>query len=203
MSQEVTAIVFDWGGVLIDNPAPGLMQHCAESLGVSTEQYTAVHNTHGGPFQKGQIPEDEFWHQVCTDLKCPEPGVPSLWGQAFRAVYSPKEAVFALAGQLRANGYKTALLSNTEVPAMEYFGELQYDMFDTLTFSCTEGTAKPEQRIYEIAANKLGVPCEQCVFIDDSPTYISGAVEAQMAGVLFQSPEQIGRALRDLGVTIS
>lgn len=203
MNQGIEAILFDWGGVLIDNPAPGLMQHCARALGVSTELYIAVHNAHADAFQKGRVPEKMFWQRVCADLNCPEPAVGSLWGQAFRAVYCPKEEVFALARQLRADGYKTGLLSNTEVPAMEYFFEQHYDMFDASTFSCAEGVAKPERRIYEIAAGKLGLPCERCAFIDDSPVYANGASEAKMVGVPFSSVEQARQVLTALGVTIS
>ena len=33
----IKAIIFDWGGVLIDNPANGLMEYCANSLEIKTE----------------------------------------------------------------------------------------------------------------------------------------------------------------------
>ena len=55
METRIEAVLFDWGGVLIDNPGPGLMSYCAEALGVSVEDYTRAHNECGGPFQKGDI----------------------------------------------------------------------------------------------------------------------------------------------------
>ncbi len=199
MDQRIEGVLFDWGGVLIDNPAPGLMQYCAQSLGVTTERYIQAHKAHGEGFQKGHIPEEVFWQRVCAELDCAEPQTPSLWGQAFRAVYSPKEEVFALVEQLRGTGYKVGLLSNTEPPSVAYFHELHYDKkFDAWTFSCVEGTAKPERQIYEIAVDKLGLDGEQCVFIDDSSTYINGAVEANLKGIVFSSLEQTTQALRKL-----
>lgn len=198
--ERIEAVLFDWGGVLIDDPAPGLMAHCAKALDVSVEDYVAVHKRHGLPFQKGQIPEAEFWRRVCNDLGRSTPQVASLWGQAFWAVYSPRQEVFALAGRLRAAGCKTALLSNTEAAAMEFFGQLHYDMFDTLVFSCAEGVCKPERQIYEVAAGKLGKTPAQCAFIDDRQAFVDGAVEAGMKGILYEDCEQVRQALRQLDV---
>jgi len=198
--ERIAAILFDWGGVLIDDPGPGLMAYCAEALDVSVDDYIAAHKRHGDPFQKGQIPEGEFWRRVCGDLKRPTPDGGALWGQAFRAVYSPRPAVFDLSSRLRAPGYKTALLSNTEVAAMELFAELGYDVFDATVFSCAEGICKPERQIYEIAAQKLEVTPAQCVFIDDKQKFIDGAIAAGMQGILYEDFGQVCRALSDLGV---
>ncbi|OHB66146.1 MAG: hypothetical protein A2Y76_03190 [Planctomycetes bacterium RBG_13_60_9] len=197
---KIEAVLFDWGGVLIDNPAPGLMAYCAKALGLSVAQYTQAHSTHGEPFQKGQIAEAVFWQRVCNDLGRPLPSQSSLWGEAFRAVYSPRSGVFTLAGALRQTGCKTSLLSNTEAPAMEFFLELDYDVFDALTFSCAEGTAKPQKEIYEIAARKLSAAPAQCVLIDDKPDFIEGARNAGMEGILYENLGQVTRELVRLGI---
>jgi FMN phosphatase YigB (HAD superfamily) len=203
--ERIEAILFDWGGVLIDNPAPGLMAHCAEALGVAISDYQQAHNRYGEPFQKGLIPEATFWQRVCTDLnRLVPPDVhrdSSLWGQAFRAVYSPRRDVFDWAGQLRKQGYKTALLSNTERPAMEFFLEPRYDVFDAAIFSCAEGTLKPERKIYETAARRLGVPPSRCAFIDDKQLFVDGAIEAGMKAVLYEDLDQVRQVLAPLGVT--
>ena len=202
METRIEAVLFDWGGVLIDNPGPGLMSYCAQALGVSVEDYTRVHSRHGEPFQRGSIREDTFWRRVCEDLGCPAPKQPSLWGDAFRAVYSPREEVFDLARRLRENGCKTSLLSNTEAPAMEFFLELRYDAFDAATFSCAEGVVKPEWEIYEIAARKLGVAPDRCVLIDDKSDFVNGARKAGMKGIVYDSFTQMQRDLTVLGAPL-
>jgi FMN phosphatase YigB (HAD superfamily) len=193
-------VLFDWGGVLIDNPASALMGYCATALGVSVEDYTRVHNRCGEAFQKGQIGESAFWRQVCERLGCPPPRQASLWGEAFRAVYSPREEVFALARRLRQQGYRTSLLSNTEGPAMEFFWELGYDAFNAATFSCAEGVFKPEREIYEIAADKLGAAPAQCVLIDDRLDFIEGARAVGMKGIVYENLAQVKRDLAGMGV---
>jgi FMN phosphatase YigB (HAD superfamily) len=203
METRIKAVLFDWGGVLIDNPAPGLMDYCVKVLGVAVEDYTRVHNQHGEAFQKGSITEGVFWRRVCGDLDCPLPRQSSLWGDAFRAVYRPREPVFALARRLRESGCKTSLLSNTEVPAMQFFLELGYDMFDALTFSCAEGVAKPQREIYEIAAGKIGMAPAQCVLLDDRLDFVEGARNAGMQGIVYESLEQVEGELVRLGLRVN
>ena len=108
METRIEAVLFDWGGVLIENPAPGLMAYCAKALGVAVEDYVRVHNVHGEAFQKGLIAEEVFWQRVCRDLNRPLPRQASLWGEAFRAVYRPREEVFALARRLRERAARRA-----------------------------------------------------------------------------------------------
>jgi FMN phosphatase YigB (HAD superfamily) len=200
METGIEAVLFDWGGVLIDNPAPGLMAYCAKALGVPVEDYIRVHNTYGEAFQTGSISEGVFWRRVCGDLNRPLPRQASLWGEAFRAVYRPREEVFALARRLRESGCKTSLLSNTEVPAMQFFLELGYDMFDAPTFSCAEGTAKPGREIHAVAARKLRTEPAQCVLIDDRLDFIEGARNAGMQGIVYKSLMQVKGELAGLGL---
>ena len=198
--ERIESVIFDWGGVLIDDPAPGLMQYCAQALGVTKEDYIRAHSKFTADFQKGLIGEDIFWERICCEMKVPKPKVPSLWADAFEAAYVPREDMFFLAERLRKNGYKTALLSNTEFPAMQYFHTLKYDMFDVSVFSCAEGTRKPEKKIYELTVRRLGSRPEQSLFIDDKPEYINGAKEAGLNTILFEDISRLKNALAELGV---
>ncbi len=200
--KMIKAVLFDWGGVLIDNPAPGLMDYCARALGVSVEDYVRVHNAHGEAFQKGLIAEVVFWQRVCGDLDRPLPQRSSLWGDAFRAVYRPRAEVFALVRRLHERGIRTSLLSNTEVPAMEFFLELGYDVFDALTFSCAEGVFKPQREIYEVAARKLRTPPARCMLIDDRLDFVEGARNVGMKGIVYRDLKQVNKELVAFGVPV-
>jgi putative hydrolase of the HAD superfamily len=198
--ESIKSVIFDWGGVLIDDPAPGLMQYCAEALGVSKEKYMEAHSKFAGDFQKGLISEDTLWQRICSDLNVPKPKADSLWADAFKAAYVPREDMFSIAACLQENGYKTAVLSNTEAPAMRYFHQLKYNMFDVLVFSCAEGTRKPERKIYELTIERLRSQPGQSVFIDDKPEYINGAKEAGLNTILFENINQLKNALVEIGV---
>lgn len=196
----IKGIVFDWGGVLIDNPIPGIIAHCVKTLGTSGTEFWKTVRKFEEPFMKGESSEDAFWENVCSELGVQKPVERSLWGDAFRNAYSPKKEVFSLASSLRRKGYKIGFLSNTEVPAMKYFYEQDYNIFDALVFSCAEGTMKPEKRIYELMLERIGLPPKETVFIDDREEYIDGAKEVGINTILFKDVEQVRKELAALSV---
>jgi len=200
--EAIKSVIFDWGGVLIEDPAPGLMQYCAKALRVSKEDYMKAHSKNADDFQKGLMCEDTFWERICSELKVPMPKANSLWAEAFKASYVPRDDMFSMAASLQENGYKAAVLSNTEVPAMEYFHQLRYDMFDVLVFSCAEGVQKPDRKIYELTLEKLGSLPEQSVFIDDKPQYINSAKEVGINTIIFRNIKQVKSELSRLRVKI-
>jgi putative hydrolase of the HAD superfamily len=201
-NQKIESVIFDWGGVLIDDPAPGLVRYCAAALGVSEDRYIQACGRFEVDFRKGVISEDSFWTQLTGELNVPKPAVPSLWGEAFAAVYRPREKMFSLVSLLHNNGYKTCLLSNTEIPAMQYFYQQQYDMFDVLVFSCWEGLKKPERKIYELTLERLGSRGARSVFIDDKTSCIEGAKQAGLNTIFFESISQVKKELSSLGIRI-
>ena len=200
--ETIKSVIFDWGGVLIEDPAPGLTRYCAKALCAAREDYIKAHSTFADDFHKGLICEDVFWEKICSELNVPKPKVRSLWTEAFQAAYVPRADMFSTAASLKENGYRTAVLSNTEAPAMQYFLQQRYDMFDVLVFSCAEGVKKPNRKIYELTLKKLGSGPEQAIFIDDKQEYIDGAKEVGINTVLFQNIDQVKDELGQLGVKI-
>jgi len=192
----IKAVIFDWGGVLIDNPAAGLIEYCSEALGVPPERFAEARETHYPPFLKGEISEKEFWRRVCGDLQVPEPNAPSLWGEAFRQAYVPRGEMFALVSLLKERGYRTALLSNAEEPAAQHFHACNYPMFDVLTFSCREKTAKPEPAIYELTLRRLGVAPGEALMIDDREDFLDGAWDVGIHVLLFTTAEDVIQSLK-------
>ncbi|MHC4212936.1 MAG: HAD family hydrolase [Planctomycetota bacterium] len=200
VETKINSIIFDWGGVLIDDPGPPMIEFCYRALGVSEEVYNEAVGKFVSDFRTGHIEEATFWQQVCAELNIEVPNHRSLWGEAFEAVYRPKPEMFALAKGLVNSGYSVALLSNTEMPCVDYFGKQGYDFFDVLIFSCLEGTKKPLREIYELALVRLKCPPQQAVFIDDRPNCVKGAVAAGLNTIWFESSEQVKRELSGLGV---
>ena len=200
----IEAIGFDWGNVLIDNPSPGLAAYCAEHLGAPEKETRRTFRKFAADFQKGIILEDEWWERVCSELGVSKPKIPSLWGDAVREVFpeSEKKEVFALIRSLRRNGYKIGFLSNTERPAMDFFKEQNYEVFDEVVFSCAEGIVKPERRIYEILLERLGVKPEEAIFVDDRKENIEAAEEVGINGILFEDPGQLKEKLISLSVEV-
>ena len=106
--------------------------------------------------------------------------------------------MFSLGSFLKDKGYKTGGLSNTESPAVEYFREQEYTIFDVTVFSCMEGTRKPEGMIYQIALERLALQPEETVFIDDRDDFVLGAQNVGMNAIIFKNQEQVLEELQPL-----
>ncbi len=86
--------------------------------------------------------------------------------------------------ELRIRGYRMALVSNCFGNETYWPAEFELDhCFDAMVFSCEVGMVKPEPEIYRLAAEVLGVAPEECVFVDDVPSYVAGAMAVGMTGV--------------------
>ena len=189
--EKINAVIFDWGGVLIEDPAPALFKYCAKALGVSEEQYVIAFDICINDFQTGIVTEQQFWMNMTKRLKVPMPKADSLWTEAFMAAYRPRQEMFSLASRLRKAGCKTAILSNTEKPVVEIINKQKYDAFDVTVLSCLEGTAKPGRKIYDLTLDRLGTPAGQTLFIDDKQDNIDGAKQAGLQTILFKNTEKL------------
>jgi epoxide hydrolase-like predicted phosphatase len=202
MTKDIKAVIFDWGGVLIDDPGPELMQYCARKLNVTSDEFINSFERFYEDFQINSFSEDEFWELMYRDLNIEKPSEVSLWKKAFKAVYKPKDEMFRLVNSLRAKGYKTAILSNTEMPAIDFFIEQRYNYFDVQVFSCIEGTRKPDREIYEITLKKLCCKPNEAVFIDDKPPMVEGGKKVGLNTIHFKSIEQVKTELTRLGLDL-
>ena len=199
----IKAIIFDWGGVLIDDPADGLIEYCANSLGIDSKELKSVFSRYEEEFQKGLLLEKDLWEKICNELKVAQPSTSSLWKEAVINVFIDKKEVYQLVSILKINGYKLGFLSNTEIPTMEYFYDNGYDKyFDEKIFSCVEKTAKPEKYIYNTALKKLGVRANEAVFIDDRQEYIKGARQVGIHGIIFENSNQLKEELAKFKIKI-
>jgi len=114
----IKAIIFDLSGVLIEDPALKMLDYFRSYFGVKIETFRKVDPELLPKFQKGMVSEEQLWARICTAFKVKVPDVPSLWEEAYRSVYKPKEEMLSLAAQLKKEEYKVGLLSNSEIPAM-------------------------------------------------------------------------------------
>ena len=188
----IKAIIFDWGGVLIDETLGEMNKYCADVLCVNVESYNIARREGFDSFARGDITENKFWQIVCNKLNVDIPNVESLWGDAVEEVFNEKIEMFELIDKLRGQGYKIGFLSNTEMPAVKYWQKNDYEKyFDEAVFSCVEHIAKPDREIYQLICERLGVLPEEAIFIDDKDEYVDGAVAIGIKGIVFENEKQV------------
>lgn len=96
------------------------------------------------------------------------------------------DEVIAVLRALRERGLKLALISNASTAEVSGWSASPLrELFDVVLFSCHCGVAKPDPRIYRLAANRLGVEPGECWFVGDGGSdEHSGARQTGMFPVL-------------------
>jgi putative hydrolase of the HAD superfamily len=101
--------------------------------------------------------------------------------------------------------YRTAVLSNADITLEERMRDVPglSELFDTVVCSAAVGMAKPDLAIYRLAAERLGLRAEECLFVDDAEANVSAAREAGMTAVHFRihHGDDLGAQLAEHGVS--
>ena len=194
----IKAVIFDWGGVLIENPTEGILQYSREVLGIGTGCMLAAYRKLIPYFQEGKITEEEFWKGVRRRTGA-KGGMPvSLWLEAFEHSYVEKKDVFAVAHALHGRGCRTGILSNTEKPARPIMQRDSYRIFDPVVLSWQVGAAKPQRRIFEALIETLRLNPQEILLIDDVEANIAAAEDLGLRGLLFTDAETLKKDLASL-----
>lgn len=196
---SIKAIVFDWGGVLCEDPAPGFLKQLAVRFQCSKEDLAPYLSASMDDFQRGIVSEESFLTNLAEKLNRPVTTKP-FWKEALRTVYREQPAVHQMIRSLRAQGYAIGLITNTEIPAREFHLECGYDFFDARIFSCEEGLVKPERGIYDLMAKRLRIAINELLLVDDKKENVEGAKAAGAFGILYKNPSQLATELECHGI---
>ncbi len=114
------------------------------------------------------------------------------------AVNEPDLGMELVVNQLKEDGIKVGLLTNS-VPEFWPVIErtINTKLFDCIVDSSQVGVRKPDERIYELTARKLGMSTSSCVMIDDLHHNVKGAEKTGMAGILFTSSKETEEAIKN------
>ncbi len=198
---EIKAVVSDFGGVLT-TPLLGSFMAFQDTTGISTEDLgkamAAIAEEDGeNPLyrlERGEVTEAAFLERLGEGLEPLLGHRPEL--HRFKEIYfealDPNEPMIGLMRELKAEGYRMAMLTNN-VREWEplWRSMLPVDeIFEAVVDSGFVGVRKPEPPIYEMTLERIGVPGEACLFVDDLPHNCDGAREAGMTAVHFRDNEQ-------------
>jgi epoxide hydrolase-like predicted phosphatase len=194
-------VITDWGGVLT-NSIPDTVAAWLESERIDRARYAAVmrswlREAYGGDsvgnpihqLERGECDPADFERRLAAQLTRIDGGeVPAagLLERMFAGTLAIPE-MYDLMRALRKAGIRTCLLSNSWGDN-DYPREVFPELFDAWVISGEVGMRKPEERIFLLAAQRLGLPPEQCVFIDDIQANVDAATALGMAGVLHREP---------------
>lgn len=202
--EERKGLLVDFGGVLTTDVFASFAAFCEqEGLETDTVRDRFMKDPQArellADLETGRLTEEEFEPKFAAVLKvAPDNLVDRLF-----AGMRPDEQMLAALGAARRAGVKTGLISNS-------WGKGRYDrskfaeLFDGVVISGEEGMRKPEPRMYELGAERVGLTPAECVFVDDLPFNLKPARELGMATVLHRdAPQTIPELERLLGVLLT
>jgi len=198
------AVIFDFGGVLWD---------------MRWDVARELDRAHGLP--RSSVFETLYRCAAWGDIECGV-GDPAAWADGahrelerragrtlprlhdeWRKAQALIERNVAVARGLRPS-FRCSILSNAEASLRGRLeGELAlHHLFDDIVVSAEVGMAKPASAIFQLAADRLGLPPAACVFVDDWDQNIEAARGLGMTGVLHRvdKGDDLGAQLAAVGV---
>jgi epoxide hydrolase-like predicted phosphatase len=178
-------LILDYGGVLTTSPFASFEAFCAaEGLEPEAVRTRFRDDPEGrellARLETGALPAAEFEPPFATLLGvAPERLLHRMFGGM-----QPDAAMIAGMRALRSEGVPMGLLSNSVGEAAVYDRGLMAELFDAVVISSEVGLRKPDPVIYELAAERLGLPPAECVYVDDLGGNLKPARALGMATVL-------------------
>jgi epoxide hydrolase-like predicted phosphatase len=199
-SRGINAVIWDFGGVLVRTANRAARERWERRLGLEVGELDqrVFRGEQGKLAAVGKADVEAIWESVCRDLGLSE-GECSRLAEDFWSADKLDEELVEYIRRLRED-FATGLLSNAWGDLRQYL-ETEWkiaDIFDTMVISAEVGVAKPDPRIYRIVLDRLGVPPDQAVFIDDFPENLPPAQELGLATILFTDREEVLRQLEAL-----
>ena len=188
---ERKGLLMDWGGVMAGGLFESFAAFCtAEGIDPQAVRHAFRDDPKGrqllSDFECGTMDQEEFETELAALLGVRDPE--GLVGRLFGGMFAD-DAMIDVVRRARAAGVKTGLLSNSW-GADTYPRELLDELFDVLVISGDLGVRKPDQPIYDIATEKMGLPAEQLVFVDDLPGNLKPARAMGMLTIVHRSADE-------------
>jgi len=194
----IEAVLWDLGGVILRTEDRRPRAAWEGRLGLQEGELDRL--VFGGEMGRraalGQARVEQVWQWVGERLGLAPDELERLRHDFWRGDRLDGELIEFIRGLRR--DHRSALLSNAW-PGMRQMIEGEWaigDCFDQLFISAELGLAKPDPRIFRLALQRLGIPADQAIFVDDFSENVEAAAALGLHAVRFVTPGQTMQELR-------
>jgi epoxide hydrolase-like predicted phosphatase len=187
--MKLDGLLIDWGGVLTTSLLGSFNEYCLQA-GIEPQVFMDRLRAQSGArdmlilLEKGEMDEASFQAGIAKILEVePEGLIDGLF-----AGVGPDVAMVQAVRRAHEAGVRTGLVSNSW-GIHRYPHDLLGEIFDGIVISGEEGIRKPSRRMYELGAERAGVPPERCVYVDDLAFNLPPAEKLGMTTVHHTSAE--------------
>jgi len=127
--------------------------------------------------------EREVLPRLPEALRAPARQLIHRWDQPIM----PMEGMAAFVRRCKEAGLGIYLLSNASGRLHDYWPDIPGSpLFDGVVVSADHRCVKPMPQIFDYLLNRFGLAAPECLFIDDMPINVAGAMTVGMQGFLFR-----------------
>jgi putative hydrolase of the HAD superfamily len=204
----IEAVISDFGGVLTTPLIQSFMAFqdetgiSGETLGRAMQRIAEADGEHPlFELERGRVSEADFLARMADELEGELDHRPAMhrFSEIYFKALEPNQPMIELMREARDGGMRMALLTNN-VREWEplWRSMLPVDeIFELVVDSAFVGCRKPEREIYELTLERLGMPAERCLFVDDVEANIDGARALGLTAVHFRDNEQAIPEIRE------
>lgn len=197
----VKVIIFDLAEVYLKGLL-GVEHRIAELLDLDPKAvYKSLHIPELTLLFKGRITEDEYWKRIIA-ITGWNLDIQKL-KEEVRANFQEIEGTRKIIEGLRKR-YTVVVLSIHAKEWIEYCREqfMLSELFHHEFYSFGNGICKPDPQAYKHVLDKLKVPPEECIFIDDQERNLIPARQLGIKTIRFNNPDQLKEELKKVGVSL-
>ena len=203
--KAIRAVILDYDHVLCRSPREEHVERMATAFRIDHHTFWRLYEKNRAPLDKGELTAAAYWKSVARDAgtKVDAFTIERLEDLDIDMWDTLEEPLLEWVQTLQANGYKTALLSNSHQRFVAHLRQNRpwLRLFDVCVFSAEVHLVKPEPAIFRYTLEKLGLEASGVLFIDDRFSHVSVARSLGMESIKFSTPVQLNRELQDAGFT--
>jgi putative hydrolase of the HAD superfamily len=199
--KGIRAVIFDFDLVLCKSPREEHIGRMATTFGVDHHAFWRLYEENRGPLDKGELTPAAYWKSLAREAgrKVDAFTIERLQDLDIDMWDTLEQPLFEWVQTLRANGYKTALLSNSHLRFVAHLRRNRpwLQLFDVCVFSSEVHLIKPDPAIFRYTLEKLEIDASSVLFIDDRFSNISVARSLGMEAIRFTTLVQLNKELKD------
>jgi FMN phosphatase YigB (HAD superfamily) len=201
--RNISALLFDLGGVLIDIDFERALLHWSNQsqLSVAELRRRFAMDEAYQQHERGEIPASEYFEHLrqTLELDASDSDIERGWNDIFVGEIATTISYVASV-QTKLPCY---LFSNTN-PTHQAFWSNNFptaiESFQRIFVSSELGLRKPDPQAFEAIAAETGFRLDETLFFDDSEENVSAARRTGMPSVLVRDHSDVATALTSIGV---
>lgn len=170
MSIPGRVVVFDYGEVISRSPDEPDTSTLLGIAGVDAAPFWAAYWRHRLELDHGTLSVVAYWRTIAAEVGAlwTLARIHELWAADFRSWWRVEAGTLDLIEELHEGGTRLALLSNA---GLDFAGPFHHSpmasLFERVFVSAELDAVKPDPAIYTEVADRLGIPLDRMVFVDN------------------------------------